>query len=761
MLLSFVFFTLSVLCFGQEQSSLVVNGTITDTQGRPLEGVGIALICGSDTFRTATASDGAYTLKYHATKPCNIFFIKKGYKPSGGTLQPQPVTTISLPLEADEKTVTLDEVKVQGNRVTTTGNKTSYLPDKRQREASHDGIDLLFRLAIPQLDVNPITGSVSTADQSSVSLYIDFRKASLTEIGQLRAKDIKRVELYENAIDLFPGERKVLNYVLNHYDTGGYVDIATDSRVIDRSGKYNAQVSLDHKNINYTALGGFSLSKDDGQGMEKTEWVGLEQPFTRTTRSTQGVRWGRAYNGLFRTTYNTKQTTLFGQVALLTDKTPLQVMKTQTDYAPAVFPQAETDNETNSRGTSLVGSLFFRHDYKGGNKFYGRATYSYSHNSYNRTYSETGTDSPILSNTKEHLNNLDAQINYIIRLGKASSLGFSIWETLAKSKGMYDGGSNIQNLTSNEFQLYPTYQVTFGGKLSMYAQAGFDVSTYHAEGYERKTKVWPRPAFNLDWTMNSRNRLSLSASMGSSYPTLNFFTAARQRVNLYEVKQGNPLLGTTRIINAVLSHSLIATNLQFSSYVGYMELIDVNKDYYFTEPSTLVHTYKTDGDFYDVDAGSNLSVYLLKRALQLKGGAAFHHRSFTGLYASHYNTVGYNLDAIYYYKHFNAYAFFRPAQTYLFSLPQRVRTIPIYGFAVGWSNKGWKAEAGVRNIFSHVKPYHSRFDYGVYAYDEYSYSDTRGAQAYLKLNYSFDFGRTIKHEKIEETNLPQSGILHP
>lgn len=53
-----------------------------------------------------------------------------------------------------------------------------------------------------------MTGSVASADKSDVAFYIENRKVTLTEIGQLRAKDIKSVEYYDNAVDRFPGEQK-------------------------------------------------------------------------------------------------------------------------------------------------------------------------------------------------------------------------------------------------------------------------------------------------------------------------------------------------------------------------------------------------------------------------------------------------------------------------------------------------------------------------------------------------------------------------
>lgn len=73
----------------------------------------VTLKCDSLELKTTTDNYGNYSIKYKSANPCVIRFSKEGYKPSGGTFQPQPLTTISIPLERDEKTVNLKEVTVK------------------------------------------------------------------------------------------------------------------------------------------------------------------------------------------------------------------------------------------------------------------------------------------------------------------------------------------------------------------------------------------------------------------------------------------------------------------------------------------------------------------------------------------------------------------------------------------------------------------------------------------------------------------------
>lgn len=152
----------------------------------------------------------------------------------------------------------------------------------------------------------------------------------------------------------FPANRSVLNYVLYHYEAGGYVDVATDTRLIDRSGKYNAQVSLDTKKVNFVLLGGIGMQKDDGLGNDQTEKIALDNPFAKTSSSLSGVNKSRNYNSLFRTTYNTKRTTVVGQAALSLSRVPRLEQLSATEYSPAVYPNSTADDFSKQRSSTFT-----------------------------------------------------------------------------------------------------------------------------------------------------------------------------------------------------------------------------------------------------------------------------------------------------------------------------------------------------------------------------------------------------------------------
>lgn len=669
----------------------------------------------------------------------------------------------NIRLKADtlkERTKVLDEVVVDGNHVVSNGNKTSYLPTKKQRNASHNGVDLLFHLNVPQLNVNPIAGSVSATDDSNVSIYLDGRKTTLSDIKNLRAKDVLRVEYYENALDLFPGEQKVLNYVMINYTSGGYVDLAADTRFISKSGAYKAQVSLDKNRMNYQLLTGAGYSRDGGVGILSHETVDLETKFEKVTTPTEGVVRKRNWYGLFRTTYKAKESQFFGQASCSYNRTPENSMKSLIEYSPEVYKSSQSTSKSNDKGLSLSGILYYYKLINKKHRFTANVSYSYSNNSYQRDYLENTSDESIRNDTKEDMHNLNAQFKLSMKLSGKSSLAFLVWDVLRSSHADYLNGSssNGQKLLSNNFIFYPTYQIVWRN-FTASVQAGFNYSYQHVNDEYTTEKINFRPRLTLGYQINRRSRLSFDAGMGSSTPSLSKITAAEQRVNYYETLRGNPELGTTTVLDFRLTHNLNMNKFRLSSFANFSGYLDAVQNTYVPENNILIHSYVIDGDCYFLRAGTRASFSLFKKALTVTGGITFTHGTSTGLYRAHSNNLSYSSSAIYYYRQLYAFMYYNSRMKYLQTSPCYVENPSDYGLAIGWNNRGWHVEGGMKRMFSNISPTKSSYTFAHYQYDRRSYSDSYGKVIYIKLSYSFDFGRTVKHEKLDIEPDAPSGIL--
>ena len=82
-----------------------------------------------------------------------------------------------------------------------------------------------------------------------------------------------------------------------------------------------------------------------------------------------------------------------------------------------------------------------------------------------------------------------------------------------------------------------------------------------------------------------------------------------------------------------------------------------------------------------------------------------------------------------------------------------------YGLSVRYSGQNWMAEAGTENPFTKHVYYREYADYGVYRYNQVSTSRIYQQTAYVKLAYTFDFGKKTSRESNNIDRSINSAIL--
>ena len=141
-----------------------------------------------------------------------------------------PLFAMAQSVESDTiKTQKLNEVVVEASNQRTSSNVSTYIPMARQKNAASDAISLLGQMAIPQIDVNPISQAVRTASGQGVSIFIDFLPATTRDLQGMRTQDVKKVEYYLHPTDpRFQGAHYVVNFIMQKYEWGGYTKVTAN-----------------------------------------------------------------------------------------------------------------------------------------------------------------------------------------------------------------------------------------------------------------------------------------------------------------------------------------------------------------------------------------------------------------------------------------------------------------------------------------------------------------------------------------------------
>ena len=92
------------------------------------------------------------------------------------------------------KTWNLDEIVVEAQMQRTSPTSTTYIPTGKQKNSSQNAVDLLRQMAIPQIQINPVSEAVTDNAGGDVAIFINYLEASREEMEGLRMPDVKRVE---------------------------------------------------------------------------------------------------------------------------------------------------------------------------------------------------------------------------------------------------------------------------------------------------------------------------------------------------------------------------------------------------------------------------------------------------------------------------------------------------------------------------------------------------------------------------------------
>lgn len=737
-----------------------VYGKVTDEKGLAVEKTTVSANVGKNALTTFSDKQGNYKIAFNAKDSTLVSYTHTGFDKK--TIKAPAGKNLRIDIVLKAKETMLDEVTVKGKEVIVDDDHVSYMPNKRQTNTARSGVDLLFNLMIPQLRVNKFTGTVSSTDNAALAIYIDGRKANQEEISQMRSKDVQRVEVYNNAIHKFPNEQRVVNFVMKKYDYGGYVKIDTDTRFINEQGHYSAQASFDKKDMNYIVLAGTRMNRSKGDGLTAIQSYKMDEYFDKESE-TNGMSYkGLMHYGTFRTTYQHQGTFIRGEAGLMWNETPNYRYSSSVKYTPKIYNSTMASSDMYKSNLFPYLGIYFQSKLKGNQRLLGSVQLNYGHNKYDRLYKENEEKEAIVNNTKESMYHYDAKLSYSVAFNRKSSMNLLLWNTYRHSDADYKGTiTTKQQLSSFDILFYPTYTHNFANKVRLSLQAGFDLNVYKITERKSVTKIWPRPAITLNYKINDRNNIGLWGVWGTSTPQMAFLNSAEQRVSQYELLRGNPDLKTMKIVQTMMAYNYNKSIFSMSAYATYNSVLDLSKTTYKVEGSDMVSTFITNGDYHKLVTGAGIRIKLFNKSLDLNANVNMIYTYITGLYSNRVVKPEFITSATYFIKDFSFTGYYNPFSKNLTNDLMFTEERADYGITAGWGKAGWIVEAGMKRMFENHAQQTSYYNFDVYSFRNINRMDAFGRQVFVKVSYSFDFGRKIQRQNIQMKQAEESGILHP
>lgn len=250
-LASFICF--SLLCCLQVLADNL-TGTICDETNTPINSVNVSICTLRDrkiALSTQTTDKGTFILRNVEAGKYTLLCSHSGFIDYTAEVQISQGKDLDLGiLVMYEKSIQLNEVSIVADRNVFTTDKQSIYPSEQQTETSSGGLDLLKKLPIPLLVVNPITRTISSLDPlGGVALFINDIPADANDIAIIDPKQIKRVEIIRN-----PGLKYgvnlaiAINLVLKQARNGVVLGVNTTNSAKITNGYNNIYATYNNKN---------------------------------------------------------------------------------------------------------------------------------------------------------------------------------------------------------------------------------------------------------------------------------------------------------------------------------------------------------------------------------------------------------------------------------------------------------------------------------------------------------------------------------
>ncbi len=594
----------------------------------------------------------------------------------------------------------LDEVTITATNQYASASKTVYIPKSNQRNSASDGIQLLSRMNIPQLDVNPIAESVKTIDNQGVSLFINSHPATVEDVRGLNPTDVKRVEYMDSPTDpRFMRAEHVINFVTVHYTYGGYTKLSDKERFGIKSGDASVYSKFTYHKMEYDIIANGTHDFNSHIGSQSTELYKFDGGTITRRSATMSGRHGETglYAG-FRATWNrSNQFTLRNTLTMrhnkasrnsLTGIVSIENIVTDAEFhSSAPFSNSALGWECEvfsnlGRGWSINGIVKAEHrDNSRDNN------YESDHSTINNSASE---DAWSLRENMQLNKTLSDKVGLFANITSGND----------NAKIDYSGTSNATNRFRQTF--IGTY---IGASLNLNKISGSVDGGYALESNRinrnRTDDRYPFTHVSLQYAPNMSHSLSVWLQYATFSPDASMKNPNIIRESEMMCVGGNLNLKCSRHISSSISYTILHDNRwQLTAYATLFRIINRQIAVYTPDgpDGMMLKKYHNDGDYNHGQIGARITGNIGRLSASIAPRILLYKT--TGSNRSVYNPLCCSINVNYYVGKIYLNGYWGSGLGYVDGDNSYQRRLPSeYSAGAGWSDNKWNIQLSLANVF--------------------------------------------------------------
>jgi hypothetical protein len=744
----------------------VIRGKITDANDKSsIAYAGVMLFKPDSSLVSGVTSDleGMFELKNIPTGSYMLSTSFLGYE------------TAYLPLYAQENNafvhiflrpsaVALGEVTVEASSVMQKADRMVVLPTETLVKTSTGGIDLLQKLQLPRIYIDPVSEDISTNGNSEVQLRLNGVEVTRSEIAALRPADILRIEYHEDPGARYGKAAAVLNYITKEKAASGGNIKGTAGAHLDgkqsddrlsfqyNKGKSEFSANADYMYRRMNQVRNYDerfLGPDHQWHLEETgEPVTYIKHLLNTTINyslTEKEKY--FFNVRFRYSLNNLP-------YAATDRKSTLTMENDTSF---VYDHAGEKNQIPAL------DLYFQRNLKNNQLLIVNVVATYIQSDYARSYAQTkaaDTLSAFNSSVSGNKYSLIAEGIYEKR-GNADIFTAGSKHTQTYAKNLY-GGTTEANISMNQAEsyIYAEYQRMYG-KWSYMANLAAELF-YFSQKENTTTKLALLPSARITWAPNGDWNFRYRVNLQNTIPSLAYLNDVEQQIDPLQIRRGNPDLKSFQTLMQSVNVGFNKKIVNMDLLLGYKKEFNPVMESVFYEEGRWIRMYENQHNFQTFTIEPTLQLKPWKNYLTLSLAPRFVHFVSNGNnYAHTCDVTTLRIDVNGYYKNwFAAVMAYKPPHLNYFYGEQSYTSSIMYVLSLGYTQKNWSLSTGMMYPTGDKYKMQNENLAALNPFTAKSWNQENQCKINIKCTWKLDFGKQAKEENRRMENKDENaGIM--